>query len=80
MDTFSRIALYGMTHTSTVGPPIIADPEDDDDDGQIKDVPLYEEEGDSAAYGPINAHALADPAQGDYYNPDLTQTNADNCA
>jgi hypothetical protein len=80
MDTFSRIALHEMTHMSTVGPPIIADPEDDDDDGQIKDVSLYDDEGAFAAYGPINAHALADPEQGDYYNPDLTQTNADNYA
>jgi hypothetical protein len=79
MDTFSRIALHEMTHMSTVGPPIIADPEEGDD-GQIKDVQLYDDEGDFPANGPINAHALADPEQGDYYNPELTQNNADNYA
>jgi len=81
MDTFSRVALHEMTHMSTVGPPIIGNP-DDDEDGQIKDVPLYDGEADEdfGAYGPINAHALADPEQDDYYNPDLTETNADNYA
>lgn len=81
MDTFSRVALHEMTHMSTVGPPIIANPEEDED-GQIKDIPLYDEKEDEdfAAYGPINAHALADPEQDKYYNPELTETNADNYA
>jgi hypothetical protein len=66
---------------STVGPPIIGD-----EDGQIKDAMLFDDQdpddGDSrfAAYGPINTHALVDEAQEDFWNPALTETNADSYA
>lgn len=62
MDTFSRIALHEMIHYSTVGPPIIGD--DDDDDGQIKDVTLTDSDNDEqfAACGSANTHALVDEA------------------
>lgn len=79
MDTFSRIALHEMTHYSTVGPPIIGD---DDDDGEIKDVTLTDPDDDETfgAYGPTNTHALVDEAQDDYFNPALTESNADSYA
>lgn len=79
MDTFSRIALHEMTHMSTVGPPIIGD---DEEDGQIRDIVLTDPETDEqfGAYGPINTHALVDEAQDDYFNPIVTEGNADSYA
>jgi hypothetical protein len=79
MDTFSRIALHEMMHMSTVGPPIIGD---EDSDGQIRDISLNDPDDGSpfGAYGPINTHALADKAQDDYFNPALTEENADSYA
>ena len=80
MDTFSRIALHEMTHMSTIGPPIIGD---EDEDGQIKDIMLTDPDDDEdrfAAYGPVNAHALVDESQDDYFNPAVTEINADSYA
>jgi hypothetical protein len=90
MDTFSRVALHEMTHMSTVGPPIIRNDEEGED-GQIRDVPLTapdDSDGDDSddepfefpAYGPVNAHALVDEAQDDYFNPYKAETNADSYA
>jgi hypothetical protein len=76
MDTFSRIALHEMTHYSSVGPPIIREPEDDEGE-MIKDVRMSDG---GPAYGTVRAHALVDKNQDEFFNPFMAETNADNYA
>lgn len=70
MDTFSRIALHEMTHYSFVGPPNV-------NGEMIQDLQMSDGE---TAYGTVNAHALVDEGQDDFFNPAVAETNADNYA
>lgn len=70
MDTFSRIALHEMTHYTSVDPPNV-------DSEMIQDVQMT---GGETASGTVNAHALVDKTQADYFNPALAENNADNYA
>jgi len=69
MDTFSRVVLHEMTHYSSVGDLV--------DGGEIKDVTMDDGE---RAYDPQRAHALIDASQGNFFNPAVTEINADNYA
>lgn len=71
MDTFSRIALHEMTHSSTVGPPSLVDGD------MIKDPEMFDGEW---AYGTVRTHALVDKNQDEAYNPQVSETNADSYA
>lgn len=70
MDTFSRIALHEMTHYTSVDPPNV-------DGEMIQDVQVT---GGETASGTVNAHALVDKTQADYFNPALAENNAENHA